>query len=812
MPYSPDLAPYNFYLYPKIIENFKENDLQTPRKQYEKAVETTPKCEMDKVSLSVITSHPTCAYSAHNNEQVSDGIFNTANELETSNKMRRKRSINLVMSQHFTETTVTPGVDVSLKCSADGRQPSRFAWERDGVAVSTSTDPRYALGQAMLPGGGVVTELNISNVRVDDGGLYVCIAHQGDNKIAHEDRLNVYGPPFIRMLPPIKIQSGQSVDLRCPYYGYPIKEISWEYKGRVINSEVSKGSNRYKRALNYTIANVEGFGRKPKLRRKRELASLVDNYLNVLKVTKNDNGATYSCTVKSPSGEMAKRSFELHVVEGPELEEILLAPDLREGQIVQINCNLKSGDSPVYFSWLKEGKKIPSHLKIVERSIEFFSVLVIKNVSLEHCGTYTCVAANHVAKVNRTVNLYIKVAPKWSEEPKNTSLLLGKSGHVACNAMGYPQPQTHWLKRDAVSDTWRPVLEVAGGGVLSLSNGSLIFDRVSLSDAGLYTCHVENGVGEPLSRTIGISVNTPVNFDAAARNVTAKVGQHVAIDCQAKGDEPIRIMWTRNGQPINPLTQRVKISEAKTDEGLSSLLELPQTEPSDGALYQCKAGNPYGADIFTATLTIIEPPAPPTDVSVDSVKSRSAILSWRDSGNSLAQYYSVQYTPSLRMAWSAARTLNVTKSEGIRHSVELEALQPAAAYSARVAAGNEADLSPYSAPVRFSTNEEVVRMIVDVWSIRPSIAAPSSAPVGVQVEQTDAPGELRVKWFPPPSESHNGVILGYKVRCVAQVSNIKGQIPSEPIRQPSKVALQNDSTTCMCDTIIQTILHHMNAN
>lgn len=52
------------------------------------------------------------------------------------------------------------------------------------------------------------------------------------------------------------------------------------------------------------------------------------------------------------------------------------------------------------------------------------------------------------------------------------------------------------------------MLEVAGGGVLSLSNGSLIFDSVALSDAGLYTCHVENGVGEALSKTVWISVNS----------------------------------------------------------------------------------------------------------------------------------------------------------------------------------------------------------------------------------------------------------------------------------------------------------------
>ncbi|KAL0810846.1 hypothetical protein ABMA28_010156 [Loxostege sticticalis] len=657
---------------------------------------------------------------------------------------RYKRSLQMIISQHFGETTVMPGGDVSLQCIVNGPHPARFVWERDGLVISSNTDSRYVISQTMAPDGGVVTQLNMSHVMVDDGGMFSCVAHNGDTVLAHHDRVNVYGPPYIRTLPPLKVQSGQSVTLRCPYYGYPVRE---KRDLATVNDEKLK--LREKRDL----ATVNG--EKPKSREKRDLATVNgDGVLNIAKVTKSDNGASYACIVRSPSGEMAKRSFELHVVEPPQLEEILLAQDLQEGQIVQIHCNLKSGDSPVYYSWLKDGKKIPTNLKIVERSMEVFSVLIIKNVSLDHCGTYTCVAANHVAKVNRTVNLYIKVAPKWSEEPQNTSLLLGRGGHISCSANGYPQPQTHWLKRDVVSDTWRPVLEVAGGGVLSLSNGSLIFDSVALSDAGLYTCHVENGVGEALSKTIWISVNKPVTFDHISRNVTAKLGQQVTIECHAKGDDPIRIMWTKNTKPINPLTQRIKISEAKSEDGLTSTLELIQTETSDGALYQCRAGNPFGADVFSVQLTILEPPSPPTDLSVDSIKSRWVKLSWRDMARSLAQYYSLQITNSQRLAWSTARTINVTRLEDIRHSIEIEDLQPATGYTARVAGGNQADLSHYSTPVRFTTTEE----------------APSSPPLGVQLEQTDSPGELRVKWLPPPADAHNGLIIGYRLKAVPQVN------------------------------------------
>lgn len=142
------------------------------------------------------------------------------------------------------------------------------------------------------------------------------------------------------------------------------REITWEYKGKEINPDITTQSNRYKRFVNNTAAK-EIFGRKPKLRSKRDLPAVSNGgVLNIPKVAKSDNGASYSCVVKSPSGEMAKRSFELHVVEAPQLEEILLPTDLQEGQIVQIHCNLKSGDSPVYYSWLKDGKKIPTHLKV----------------------------------------------------------------------------------------------------------------------------------------------------------------------------------------------------------------------------------------------------------------------------------------------------------------------------------------------------------------------------------------------------------------------------------------------------------------
>ncbi|XP_060807716.1 cell adhesion molecule Dscam2 [Amyelois transitella] len=659
---------------------------------------------------------------------------------------RRRRSLSdgrVVITQHFTERTVTPGGDISMQCAAAGDRPPQFVWERDGVVVTSNTEHRYALGQVMTSDNSVVAQLNITRVRVEDGGLYSCTAREGEHSASHENRLDVYGPPYIRSLPPIKIQSGESVNLRCPYYGYPISKIDWEFKGQILNTN-NLFQTRYRRYLHH----------KRKSRRNAPTVN-INGILSIPEVTKEHNGAVYTCIVTSPSGEMARRAFEVQVIEAPVLEDLLLGNNLQEGQIVNIYCNVRSGDLPIHFEWLKDGKRIPNSLKVVERSSELFSALVIKKVSLEHCGTYTCVASNHVAKVNRSTELYIKVAPKWLDEPANSSLLLGRRGAVSCSATGYPQPQVHWMKKDAILGTWQPVLELAGGGILSLPNGTLVIEEVSLSDDGLYSCNVENGVGQPLSKTIWMSVNKPVHFESSSNNVTSRLGHPVTLECRPLGDEPIRIVWIHDGNPVEFQNPRIKLSETKINQGVSSSIHFQHTETADAGVYQCRASNPYGSTSFSVHLTILEPPTPPSDVRIEAVRSRTAAISWRDTLRAHARHYSLQYVPSQYgdSVWENAANVNVTRKDtDLRQSIELQNLRPATAYAVRVATGNQVGTSLYTAPVHFTTHEE----------------APSSPPLNLQVDQTENPGELRVSWLPPLKESHNGVILGYHVKALPQ--------------------------------------------
>jgi Down syndrome cell adhesion molecule len=89
-----------------------------------------------------------------------------------------------------------------------------------------------------------------------------------------------------------------------------------------------------------------------------------EGWLILDNVQSSHNGAVYTCTVSSPSGEMAKRGVEIKVMEPPILDSLSFGSDVKEGEIAKVVCSVKSGDTPVFFSWLKDGTSIPTGLKV----------------------------------------------------------------------------------------------------------------------------------------------------------------------------------------------------------------------------------------------------------------------------------------------------------------------------------------------------------------------------------------------------------------------------------------------------------------
>ena len=86
---------------------------------------------------------------------------------------------------------------------------------------------RFLHGQYVSSHGDVISHVNISNVRVTDGGLYECRAHNTAGDVRHSARLNVYGAPTIRQMGQLTAVAGETFSVTCPVGGHPIHKITW---------------------------------------------------------------------------------------------------------------------------------------------------------------------------------------------------------------------------------------------------------------------------------------------------------------------------------------------------------------------------------------------------------------------------------------------------------------------------------------------------------------------------------------------------------------------------------------------------------
>ncbi|CAH0562134.1 unnamed protein product [Brassicogethes aeneus] len=632
----------------------------------------------------------------------------------------------------FIEQAMTPGPQVSLRCSATGSPPPRFRWLLDGELLNDiKFGHRYAISQYVDKTGDVISHLNISNSRVEDGGLYSCRALNSLGSTDHSARLNIYGPPFIRSIGPIKAVASADITLHCPYSGYPINGVKWERRGQELPID-----------LRHQL--VEG------------------GALTISRLDPLIDSGFYTCTVTNREGESARRDIEIIVHSPPVLEPFSFPSSLQEGGRAQVTCYVTSGDLPIHFSWHKDNDPISASLQVEERAAEFYSMLIFKEVSSRHSGAYTCMASNSAARANYTAHLIVKVAPQWLKEPQDVSVLLGHPVLVDCLAKGSPEPQITWLKgQGKISTDYQPLLSFHSRAAL-LANGSMWLESVSSQDEGHYLCRATNDIGSGLGKVIYVGVNEPARFDLATKNVSTKRATSAVLMCHVYGDNPIEVLWTLNGNRIDMNNYRYTVSNSKTENGMKSVVTISRTDREDSGVYKCLAENAFGRSEHVINLAVQERPDPPSMLEVVEVSSRSVKLAWRRpfDGNSAVIGYLLQYQVlgANPADWDQSAVYNLTipanpdvNSEHTNTQIQREetaigGLLPATVYTLRMLAVNNIDQSPFTESIVVKTQEE----------------EPAEAPKDIRVEAVGA-GELFLTWLVPPRESWNGELLGYIV-------------------------------------------------
>ncbi|XP_011698542.1 PREDICTED: Down syndrome cell adhesion molecule-like protein Dscam2 [Wasmannia auropunctata] len=617
----------------------------------------------------------------------------------------------------FIEQTMQPGPSVSLKCIAMGNPTPHFSWTLDGFPLPQND--RFMIGQYVTVHGDVISHVNISAVRVEDGGEYRCSAVNRVARAHHAARLNIYGLPHVRAMGNYAAVAGETTVIKCPVAGFPIASITWEKDGQILPT-----SRRQEVSANGTL-----------------VLHRVDS--------STDRGA-YTCTAKNKQGRSDSQTIHIEVKVPPKIDPFSFPDNIQAGARVHVTCAVSEGDSPLKITWLKDGRPLKPREATTHQIGEFDLALRIQSASTAHNGNYTCVASNDAAKTSRTASLLVHVPPRWVVEPQDARASEGMPRlSLHCHADGFPPPLVTWRRgsgkkpgnyHDIASHEHMQDLRIH-------SNGSLVFGRVQEDHEGFYLCEAVNGIGAGLSKVVYLTVNVPAHFVEKHRNQTARLGSNASLRCEAKGDHPLKIVWKKAGSQLDPKLPdyRYTLKEDNTTDGAVSVLGFVSTSREDSGRYFCIASNAYGRDEMTVHLYIQEPPDFPRNLHVIEKGSRHINLGWTTSqdGNSPITQYIIEYKTESEV-WHD-HTFHTTVP-GTRARGHVSGLRPAVTYQFRMYADNELGRSQASDILETTTEGE----------------KPGGPPRNLKVDPISST-EFNVTWDPPDHDLWNGEILGYHV-------------------------------------------------
>ncbi|XP_041357097.1 peroxidasin-like isoform X2 [Gigantopelta aegis] len=262
------------------------------------------------------------------------------------------------------DVTAVAGRSITLPCRAIGNPRPDITWTKNGRALRISR--RYSL----LANGA----LSITNLQVEDRGLYRCRAANSVNAISASARVTVQvSPSFIVKPQDVLVLEGHTANFICTAEGDPTPILIWTKDGRPLRN-----------TRRYQISDGGG-------------------QLSILSTDPDDEG-TYRCKAENAAG-MANTSAELKIIPNvaPSFREEQLETTASTGSDITFDCSALGTPEP-QIRWQKEGRRIHTSSKFVIEGHR----LTIQNVQLSDSGTYSCAAVNSAGRAVRSISLLVQ--------------------------------------------------------------------------------------------------------------------------------------------------------------------------------------------------------------------------------------------------------------------------------------------------------------------------------------------------------------------------------------------------------------------
>ncbi|PSN29187.1 hypothetical protein C0J52_25667 [Blattella germanica] len=549
------------------------------------------------------------------------------------------------IAPHFVQPlkplVVKPKEVATLQCTVRGTPTPTVKWYRSNKELK----PGKSREISFIPETGVAS-LKILKPKEDDQTIYTVRAINTFGKaecranLIVEESVVVHKPEVLeapKITKPLQakmVPTGDSTTLEVEFEGVPKPEVRWYRNGKeIVPTE--------------------------------KVQITIEDYKTTLHIPEvyRPEGGKYEVRAVNPAGE-ARTSGSVSVTTGPEpeMEEVIpprfikpLHPQIvAEGEVVIMETRVESHPT-CSFQWFQHSVPIKSSPELRVVTTDNRSLLLVREILSEHAGIYTCRAENVAGSVTCTATVNVVTDSEWEEVTEfvspsfvqrltNVRVMDGEEVHFVCQVTGKPTPRISWFHKN------EPVKEAKDVTIYQDTEGvcKLAISEVFPEDAGEYTCHAINKVGEAVcaaslivedseiaSVTIGTSLvmgqsgseedllaeketlsevseeksdtelpevdeKAPKFITPLQKIIPSRDGELVRLEVKVDGKPKPKVVWHKQGVEVIP-SNDFQIEEF---EDGTSVLTIPEVFPDDSGEITCTAENPLGVATSSSELVV----------------------------------------------------------------------------------------------------------------------------------------------------------------------------------------------------------------
>ncbi|KAM8743669.1 netrin receptor DCC isoform 1-T1 [Acanthopagrus schlegelii] len=664
--------------------------------------------------------------------------------------------VDFTFTQEPQDTVTVRGGVLQLDCQAQSdavAEPPTITWRKDGVLLSAVVDERrWQLANGSL----LVQNIVHSRHHRPDEGKYQCLATlEGLGSIVSRTAKVTVAGPLKVVVPTESVSSylGDTALLRCEVSGDPTPIIRWQ-------------KNREDLPLTFDPDS--------------RLATLPSGSLQVSRVQPPDS-ATYRCLADNPGSTRTGTDAELRVLPEPGVSrnlQFLQRPSRVTallGADAVLECSASGYPTPG-IQWRRGEELIQSWNK--KFSLLAGSNLIIRSVTDDDSGIYSCTASNKNHNITANAELTVLVPPQFLNYPTNTYAYESTDIELECAVTGSPPLTVHWMKNgeEVIPSDYFQIVDGSNLQILGLVK----------SDEGFYQCVAENSAGSsqamaqlllrepeatptqyrpvhtpPPPRPPPAPSGTPLTYSSSdPPPVSPSPG--VALPSAPRDLVPVlvssrfvRLSW-RPPEEMGGAVQTYGIyysqdgvereRSVNVSEPESLELTVSNLKPEESYSFRVIAYNDMGPGESSAPLRIttkpdLQVPSRVESLHAEALSPTSVQVSWEPPSQPNGPIL------GYRLLWTESPSGKEQSVEVNAGNYKMDGLNTFTEYTVRVFAINRYGPGTASETARVTTQSDI----------------PSAAPQNITIDVVLS-RSIKVSWQPPPRSAQNGIITAYKIK------------------------------------------------